>query len=93
MNNFLARSHVLKALIALPAAAFAALSAPRIADAAKGSKAQFKYQDTPKNGQKCADCRFYIRGKTRNARGGCTLVAGSISPNGWCIAYAKKKRS
>ena len=90
MNNNVARSRVLKALIALPAAALAALSAPRIAEAAKGSKAQFKYQATPKYGQKCVTCRFYIPAKTRNARGACTLVAGSISPNGWCIAYAKK---
>lgn len=90
MKNTFARSSVLKALVTLPAAALAALSAPGVADAAKGSKAQFKYQDTPKKGEKCATCRFYIASKKPKAKGACTLVAGPISPNGWCIAYAKK---
>lgn len=57
---------------------------------AKGSKAQFKYQNSPKNGQKCSQCKFFTPGKTATASGTCSLVDGSISPNGWCIAYAKK---
>lgn len=31
---------------------------------AKGSKEQYKYQDTPKDGNKCLDCMHFIKGKT-----------------------------
>jgi hypothetical protein len=88
LKDHVPRGHILKALITVPVA-FAAL-APRLVEAVKNSKAQFKYQDTPKNGQKCAACRFYIPGKTATSHGTCTLVAGSISPTGWCVAYAKR---
>lgn len=57
---------------------------------AKGSQAQFKYQKTPKDGHKCSQCRFYIPGKPATANGTCQLVEGSISPNGWCTAFAAK---
>ena len=50
----------------------------------KVSKKVAKYQDTPKNGQKCADCNFFRPPKS------CQLVAGDISPNGWCSFFAKK---
>ncbi len=81
---------MLKTLVTLPALACATLALPLEADAAKGGKAQFKYQSKPKNGQQCSGCRFYEPAKTAAANGACTLVAGSISPNAWCIAYAKK---
>ena len=42
------------------------------------------YQDTPNTGASCADCALF---KAPNA---CTLVDGTISPNGWCRFYAKK---
>ncbi len=58
---------------------------------AKGSKAQFKYQNSPHNGQKCSGCTFFIPGSSATANGTCKLVDGSISPNGWCTAYAAKK--
>ena len=88
MKDKLARSLALKTLVALPAA-LAGIFAARPAEA-KGSKAQFKYQNTPKNGQTCVGCRFFVAGKTPTAAGTCTLVAGPISPKGWCIAWAKK---
>jgi len=94
MNNSqhkLSRSAALKALAAIPAAIAGALSGRLVADAAKGSKAQYRYQNLPKHGQRCAACRFFIKGKTPVSRGACTLVAGSISPIGWCIAFAKKR--
>jgi hypothetical protein len=43
-----------------------------------------RYQDTPKNGQKCSDCNFFRPPKA------CQLVQGDISPNGWCAFFAKK---
>ncbi|HEV3153964.1 MAG TPA: high-potential iron-sulfur protein [Candidatus Baltobacteraceae bacterium] len=82
------REEAIKTLM-LPAfaAAFAATTA--VADA-KSSKAALKYQDHPKGSQKCEGCKFYVPGKTTLARGSCKIVSGSISPNGWCVAYAKK---
>ncbi|MDQ6826214.1 MAG: high-potential iron-sulfur protein [Candidatus Eremiobacteraeota bacterium] len=91
IHDKLARSAALKTLAALPVVALAVLSGWLSADAANGSKAQYRYQDLPKRGQKCASCRFFIKGKTPVSRGACTLVAGAISPLGWCIAFAKKK--
>ena len=73
-----------KTLIMLPALAGLAGIATTTAEAAD-NKAQFKYQDKPgKNGAKCAGCRFF------KAPSSCSIVTGKISPNGWCIAFAKK---
>lgn len=43
-----------------------------------------QYQETPKDGAKCADCVNFV------APNGCKIVEGNISPNGWCVAYAPK---
>ena len=86
----ISRAEALKGLIVLPAlaATLAGFTAP--AEAAKSSKAALKYQSSPKGGAKCSGCKFYIKGKNAKAAGQCSIVAGPISPNGWCIAYAKK---
>jgi hypothetical protein len=52
--------------------------------AQKTSKEASKYQDSPKDGAKCADCQFF------QAPSSCTVVDGAISPNGWCMIYSKK---
>jgi hypothetical protein len=87
MDQKFTRSEALKSLIVLPALAAAII--PDIAEA-KGSKAQFKYQNMPKNGQQCSTCRFFIPGKSPTAAGTCSIVSGSISPKGWCTAYSAK---
>ena len=86
----LSRATFVRGAVVLPALAglLAGVSAP--ARASKGSKAQFKYQETPHGSQKCANCSFFIAGKTATADGQCKLVDGSISPNAWCIAYSAK---
>lgn len=56
----------------------------------KVPKKDAQYQDSPKNGQYCDICQYYIAGGQSNARGTCQLVEGSISPNGWCALFAKK---
>jgi hypothetical protein len=58
-------------------------SEPALAQS-KVKQAVARYQDTPKNGLKCADCRFFRPPKA------CQLVEGDISPNGWCAFFAKK---
>ena len=87
----ISRSDALKGIIVLPAlaATFGRLTLEE-AEAAKSSKAAVKYQNHPKGSQKCAGCRFFIKGKTASANGACQIVSGSISPNGWCVAWAKK---
>lgn len=84
----LTRQEALKAII-LPALAAAIGGTTGIAEA-KSSKSQVKYQSKPKNGAKCSGCKFFMSGKTSTAMGTCQIVEGSISPNGWCVAYTKK---
>jgi len=54
-----------------------------LADGAdKMSKQQAAYQDSPNGIQMCATCTLYEEPRA------CKAVAGDISPNGWCKAYA-----
>jgi High potential iron-sulfur protein len=75
--------------VMLPALAGLLLAETTNAEA-KGSKAQFKYQNTPNNGHKCSMCTFFVPGSSPAASGTCKVVDGSISPNGWCTAFSKK---
>ncbi|MGH7038409.1 MAG: hypothetical protein ACREFK_00790 [Stellaceae bacterium] len=61
--------------------------APRSAAAATKKIAQkvAQYQDTPKGSQHCALCTHF------EPPSSCQLVAGKISPNGWCILFSPKK--
>ena len=86
----ISRSDALKGIIVLPALAATFGSLTLEAQAAKQSKGSVKYQNHPKGSQKCAGCRFFIKGTTASASGACQIVSGSISPNGWCVAWAKK---
>lgn len=56
--------------------------------AGKASKPAVQYQDHPKGKSDCANCANFIPGKSAEAGGGCVVVAGDISPKGWCLAYA-----
>jgi High potential iron-sulfur protein len=82
------RTFVTNAIV-LPALAGLLLAETTSAEA-KGSKAQFKYQSTPNSGHKCSQCTFYVPASSSTANGTCKIVDGSISPNGWCTAWAKK---
>ena len=53
------------------------------AQAAKASKSAANYQNSPRNNKRCSGCRFFIR------PGSCQLVAGQISPNGWCKFFRR----
>ena len=78
------RKEALRSLIVLPALAGALAMGTSVAEAAD-NKAQFKYQDKPgKGGEQCSGCRFF------KAPHSCSIVTGTISPSGWCIAWAKK---
>jgi hypothetical protein len=43
-----------------------------------------KYQDTPKNGQKCSTCIQFV------APASCKIVVDPINPDGWCQFYGAK---
>jgi hypothetical protein len=50
----------------------------------KVSKEAMKYQDKPNADQRCDGCMQFV------APSSCKVVDGTISPSGWCMAWAKK---
>ena len=52
---------------------------------AKVAQRAAQYQPTPKGGLACAGCNSFI------APNQCKLVAGDISPSGWCHLWTKKE--
>ena len=56
------------------------LAARARADALQ-SQASVSYQTTPSDGQQCSFCKNFIAG------GACKIVAGTISPHGYCVAF------
>ena len=58
------------------------------ADAAKASPRDFSYQDKPRDGKRCADCRQFQPSTT--ASGTCAVVEGEVSASGWCMAFAPR---
>jgi len=53
------------------------------------SKAALNYQSEPQDGQQCSTCQFYIEDKNGDGMGACTLVAGTVDPEGYCVSYAE----
>lgn len=51
------------------------------------TKEAVNYQEEPEDGDKCADCRYYIEDKNGDGLGACSLVDGKINPEGWCVSY------
>jgi High potential iron-sulfur protein len=84
----LRRKTFLGSLAALPLLNMFAAKAR--ADSSKASQASMHYQNSPNNGMHCSGCKFFIPGSDAAANGSCQIVDGSISPNGYCIAYAAK---
>jgi hypothetical protein len=58
------------------------LRVPPIEAAAKMTPRQAEYQDTPKDIYSCAVCTLFEPPKS------CKVVAGDISKDGWCKAFA-----
>jgi len=83
------RGTFLKAALMLPGLA-AGLSGLGRADGSKASQASMHYQTTPNGSAHCAACQFFIPGANATANGTCKIVDGSISPNGYCIAYVAR---
>jgi hypothetical protein len=77
----------LLAKLAMAPLAIGALAALQSEADAKAPQNAVMYQSKPKGGKKCSQCKFFINGKSKTANGGCTQVAGSISPNGYCVIF------
>jgi hypothetical protein len=67
------------------------LGAAALATGARTAKAQEKlaqnivqYQETPNAGNECDKCVNWV------APNQCKIVAGTINPKGWCVAFAPK---
>jgi len=60
------------------------------ASAGTASKKDFYYQDKPKDGHRCADCGSYQPPAAGTGDAACRIVAGTVSPDGWCLAFSAK---
>ncbi|MCC6195484.1 MAG: hypothetical protein IT518_13555 [Burkholderiales bacterium] len=75
----------MRSAVALAGATCAGLLASERASAqGKVPKAAMKYQDHPNADKKCSNCLQFVPPDA------CTIVEGKISPDGYCIAWAKK---
>lgn len=81
----LARSAKVAALVVL--AAELGRSGPAASKAAKGD---FMYQDHQHDGKSCSQCKFFSPDRQNPGIGSCSIVAGAISRDGWCAAFAPK---
>lgn len=50
----------------------------------KMSQAAAKYRNSPNGSQECSNCNFF------EPPSSCKVVEGPISPQGWCMLWAKK---
>lgn len=67
---------------AIGAAGLAAITTKQAA--AKVPQQAVSYQDTANGGQACDGCRAFV------SPASCRIVAGNISPHGWCEMWAPK---
>ncbi len=65
-------------------------TSPARAQAGKAPQAVAMYQPKPHGKDQCDNCIHFIPGKTPKDAGTCKVVDGSISPQGWCVMYARK---
>jgi High potential iron-sulfur protein len=83
------RRTFVKGIVVLPALASLFVSSAD-ADASKASQSSMHYQNTPNGNMHCSLCKFFIPAQDAKSDGSCQIVDGSISPNGYCIAYSAK---
>jgi hypothetical protein len=88
-RDALKRRTFLGSMLALPALS-ALLTAEAAADASKAPQQAMHYQTTPNGSMQCSGCKFFIPGSDAKSAGTCQIVDGSISPNGYCMAYTAK---
>jgi hypothetical protein len=57
------------------------LTSGTVAAQEKMSRHEAEYQDSPKDIRMCATCSLFVPPKS------CKVVAGDVSPNGWCKLF------
>ncbi len=77
--------------VASAALTAASVAGPVQAETLKVSKAEVKYQFTPRDADHCGECFFFIPGAGSGAPGTCKAVEGVIPQNGWCVLFAHRK--
>lgn len=85
-SNKLTRRALLGRAASIAGATLASTIVPiKVASAQqKVSKEAMKYQDHPNGTMQCSNCMQF------EPPSSCKVVAGTISPNGYCIAWVKK---
>lgn len=84
-SNRISRRRLLTVAVGIAGAATgAAIIGTTTPAYAKVQQKAVKYQDTPKGEQACENCSLF------EAPSSCKTVDGTISPQGWCMVYAKK---
>ncbi len=86
MNSFSGHSRrgVLRTGLTILAGGMIATVARAQDSDSKVEQSVVQYQTMPKDGAKCSGCVNFV------APNACKVVAGNISPEGWCVAYAPK---
>lgn len=88
MTHPMTRRRMLRQLVVTAGAIGCLPFAAHTASAAgKKEKSVMQYQDHPRGKSACENCGYFIPSDDSNAPGHCTVVAGDISPHGWCLAY------
>lgn len=60
-------------------------------DQSKQMRKTLQYvEKSPKEGKNCANCMQWKEPEGDSKCGGCTLFAGQVHPNGYCLSYAPK---
>ena len=57
---------------------------------AKAAKGEFMYQDHPHDGKSCGQCKYFVPDNANPSIGSCEIVDGTISREGWCMAFVAK---
>jgi len=60
---------------------------------AKMGKRELMYQDHQHDGKSCGQCRYFAPDNANASIGSCEIVDGTISRDGWCMAFVVKGRS
>ena len=62
----------------------------RQSHASKARKNDFFFQEKPKDGKRCADCKLFTQDGSTPGLGTCSVVEGVINADGWCMAFTRK---
>lgn len=84
------RRRIFRLGAALAAGAAAPLLWSPPSEAGKVPKSALGYRNHPYHDFFCAKCVYFEPGPSPTAMGACALVAGSISPHGYCRAFVPK---